>query len=88
LRYRIGIHRGDVVLDRDDRLGDGVNVAARLEGIAPECGIAMTRAHLMVRDHDAALAAATEALKHAPNEPAMVVNHTMFLTAPVFRTWR
>ena len=34
LRYRIGINLGDIVCDGDDILGDGVNVAARLEGLA------------------------------------------------------
>jgi class 3 adenylate cyclase len=32
--YRIGINLGDVLIEGDDILGDGVNVAARLEGIA------------------------------------------------------
>ncbi len=32
LRFRIGINIGDVMIDDDDLLGDGVNVAARLEG--------------------------------------------------------
>jgi adenylate cyclase len=31
---RIGINLGDVIIDGDDRQGDGVNIAARLEGIA------------------------------------------------------
>ncbi len=35
IRYRIGINLGDIVIDGDDILGDGVNVAARLEAIAP-----------------------------------------------------
>jgi TolB-like protein/class 3 adenylate cyclase/Tfp pilus assembly protein PilF len=34
IEFRVGIHLGDVVVDGDDLLGDGVNVAARLEGIA------------------------------------------------------
>jgi adenylate cyclase len=34
LPLRIGIHVGDVVVQGDDLMGDGVNVAARLEGIA------------------------------------------------------
>ncbi len=34
IEFRVGIHVGDVVVDGDDLLGDGVNVAARLEGIA------------------------------------------------------
>ena len=31
--YRIGVHLGDVLIERDDILGEGVNIAARLEGI-------------------------------------------------------
>jgi TolB-like protein len=34
LQYRIGINIGDIIIDADDIFGDGVNVAARLEGIA------------------------------------------------------
>src|SRR5262249_7923357 len=34
LLYRIGINLGDVIVEGDDILGDGVNVAARLESIA------------------------------------------------------
>jgi TolB-like protein len=51
LPLRIGIHVGDVVVQGDDLLGDGVNVAARVEGIAEPGGIAITRAvHEQVRD--------------------------------------
>ena len=32
--YRIGVHLGDVIVDTDDIYGEGVNIAARLEGIA------------------------------------------------------
>jgi adenylate cyclase len=32
--YRIGVHIGDVLVEDDDILGDGVNIAARLEAIA------------------------------------------------------
>ncbi len=39
---RIGVHLGDVVVDDDDLLGDGVNIAARLEGIAEPGGIAIS----------------------------------------------
>jgi len=39
LEWRIGIHIGDVLVDGDDILGDGVNIAARLEGIAEPGGI-------------------------------------------------
>ncbi|MEQ8357085.1 MAG: adenylate/guanylate cyclase domain-containing protein [Kiloniellaceae bacterium] len=42
IRYRIGINLGDIVIDGDDILGDGVNVAARLEGIAEPGGICVS----------------------------------------------
>jgi adenylate cyclase len=51
LPLRIGIHVGDVVVQGDDLMGDGVNVAARVEGVAEPGGIAITRAvHEQVRD--------------------------------------
>jgi TolB-like protein/class 3 adenylate cyclase len=39
---RIGINLGDVIIDGDDRQGDGVNIAARLEGIARPGGICVS----------------------------------------------
>jgi adenylate cyclase len=39
---RVGIHMGDIVIDADDILGDGVNVAARLEGLAEAGGICVS----------------------------------------------
>jgi TolB-like protein/class 3 adenylate cyclase/tetratricopeptide (TPR) repeat protein len=42
--FRIGINLGDVLIEGDDILGDGVNVAARLEGIAEPGGIYMSDA--------------------------------------------
>jgi class 3 adenylate cyclase len=42
--FRVGINLGDVVAEGDDLLGDGVNVAARLEGIAEPGGICLSRA--------------------------------------------
>ncbi len=44
MAFRIGIHLGDVVVDGDDLMGDGINVAARLEGVAPAGGIALSEA--------------------------------------------
>ena len=40
--YRIGINLGDILIEGDDILGDGVNVAARLEGIAEAGGICIS----------------------------------------------
>jgi adenylate cyclase len=39
LRFRIGVNLGDVIADGDDIYGDGVNIAARLEGLAKPGGI-------------------------------------------------
>jgi adenylate cyclase len=43
MRFRIGINLGDVIVDDDDLLGDGVNVAARLESLAGEGGICVSQ---------------------------------------------
>jgi len=48
IRYRIGINLGDVIVEGDDIYGEGVNVAARLQAIAPVGGIALSAT---VRDH-------------------------------------
>ena len=34
IRFRIGINVGDIIIEGDDMLGDGVNIATRIEGIA------------------------------------------------------
>jgi class 3 adenylate cyclase len=36
--YRVGVNLGDVLIEGEDILGDGVNVAARLEGISEPGG--------------------------------------------------
>ncbi|MCI0431268.1 MAG: tetratricopeptide repeat protein [Rhodospirillales bacterium] len=42
LRFRIGVNLGDVVIDGNNLLGDGVNVAARLESLADPAGICVS----------------------------------------------
>src|SRR5215470_3581655 len=49
--FRIGVNLGDILIEGDDILGDGVNVAARLEGIADPGGICISSsAYEQVRD--------------------------------------
>ena len=43
LHLRIGIHLGDIIVEGDDIYGDGVNVAARLEGIAQPGGVVLSQ---------------------------------------------
>jgi class 3 adenylate cyclase len=51
MRFRIGINLGDVVVDGDNLMGDGVNIAARLEALSPPGGICISEAiHTHVRD--------------------------------------
>ena len=52
IEFRIGIHLGDVVEESDgDLMGDGVNIAARLEGIAEPGGVCLSSAaYEQVRD--------------------------------------
>jgi TolB-like protein/class 3 adenylate cyclase len=48
IRLRIGVNLGDIIVEDGDVFGDGVNVAARIESIAPPDGIAITET---VRHH-------------------------------------
>src|SRR5215211_6275928 len=48
IEFRVGVNLGDVIVEGGDIFGDGVNVAARLEGIAKAGGIAVSSS---VRDH-------------------------------------
>jgi len=42
IELRIGIHVGDIIIDDNDIFGDGVNIAARLEGIAEPGGVCVS----------------------------------------------
>jgi class 3 adenylate cyclase len=42
IEFRIGVHQGDIVVEDGDIFGDGVNVAARLEGLAEPGGICVS----------------------------------------------
>jgi class 3 adenylate cyclase/pimeloyl-ACP methyl ester carboxylesterase len=43
MAFRISVHLGDVIVEGEDLYGDGVNVAARLEAMAPRGGICISR---------------------------------------------
>ena len=50
IEFRIGIHVGDIIIDDNDIFGDGVNIAARLEGISDPGGICISDdAHRQIR---------------------------------------
>jgi len=42
VQFRVGINLGEVIVDRDDIYGDGVNIAARLEGLADAGGVCIS----------------------------------------------
>jgi TolB-like protein/class 3 adenylate cyclase len=42
IEFRVGIHVGDIIIDDSDIFGDGVNIAARLEGIAEPGGVCLS----------------------------------------------
>jgi adenylate cyclase len=69
VEYRIGINLGDIVIDGDDILGDGVNIAARLEALAKPGGICISGTvhdHLSGKLDAVFLEAGEQALKNVP----------------------
>jgi class 3 adenylate cyclase len=59
IQFRVGIHLGDVVEESDgDLMGDGVNTAARLEGLCEPGGVCLSeQAYWLAADTDRAQAA-------------------------------
>jgi TolB-like protein len=52
MRFRLGVHMGDVIADEDEVFGDGVNIAVRLEAIAAAGGVAVSaKAHQEASKH-------------------------------------
>jgi adenylate cyclase len=62
MRFRLGVHMGDVIADEDEIFGDGVNIAVRLEAIAAPGGLAVS-----AKAHDEASKHLTVALVEAGN---------------------
>ena len=51
IEFRVGINLGDVIVEGDDIFGDGVNIAARLEGLAEPGSVFISNTvHDQVRD--------------------------------------
>jgi len=52
MRFRMGVHMGDVIADEDEVFGDDVNIAVRLESVAPPGGVAVSaKAYLEAGKH-------------------------------------
>ncbi len=67
IQLRIGVHLGDVIVEDDDIYGDGVNIASRLEGIAPPGGIVLSKQvhdHLGVNDQAQCVALGPQTVKN------------------------
>ena len=89
IEFRIGVHLGDVVEEADgDLMGDGVNIAARLEGICEPGGLCLSgAAYEQVRDRvkETFVDLGQKALKNIAR-PIHVYGHRMEQAAPRFRT--
>ena len=71
IEFRIGIHVGDIIIDDDDIFGDGVNIAARLEGIAEPSGVCLSDdAHRQIRGKVDLLGEVGAGEGHDPREHA------------------
>lgn len=74
IQFRIGVNLGDVIIEGEDIHGDGVNIAARLEGLAEPGGVCVSGiVHESVRNHlkAAFIDLGEQAIKNIP-EPVRV----------------
>lgn len=76
IRLRVGINLGDVIGDGEDIYGDGVNVAARLEAIAPSGGIAVSALVHQCLPGELAAEFAEAGLQRVKNIPHPVAVHS------------
>jgi adenylate cyclase len=86
IEFRIGVHLGDIIVE-DDIFGDGVNIAARIEGVAKPGGVAVSGS---VRDHvgnrlDLAFEDTGEQALKNIERPVRVYNVDLFADAPLPR---
>jgi adenylate cyclase len=79
IEFRLGIHIGDVVEESDgDLMGDGVNIAARLESISEPGGVCLSRAtYEQVRDRvkESFVDMGERALKTSPGRSTRTASH-------------
>jgi class 3 adenylate cyclase len=70
IAFRIGVNLGDVIVEGDDIYGDGVNVAARLEGLAEPGGVCISaKVHDEVRGIASNSASTTWASRRSRTSP-------------------
>ena len=75
MEWRIGIHIGEVLVEGNDILGDGVNIAARLEGLAEPGGVCIRKtpsARCAARSGPSMPISASRALRTSQNRCASV----------------
>lgn len=80
MRFRIGVTIGDVVEREGDLLGDGVNVAARLESVSPEGGLAISASIYEVVSNKIKLNFLDRGLQRLKNLPSPI--HIFVYTPP------
>jgi len=90
LFFRIGIHRGPVMVEERKVYGDTVNIAARLEALAAPGGVVLSEAVLAAHRNPAALTSEFEGERWLKNIPQAVRTHRLVLGTelPVVREGR